>query len=50
MSILKPHTTGSAPEAGADAIRKAEEAVGFAPNLVRMLAESPQAAQAYPTE
>lgn len=47
MSILKPHTTESAPEAGADAIRKAEKAMGFAPNLVRMLAESPQAAQAY---
>lgn len=47
MSILKPHTVESASEAGADAIRKAESAFGFAPNLVRILAESPQAAEAY---
>lgn len=47
MSILQPQTDESASEAGADAIRKAESAFGFAPNLVRMLAVSPQAAEAY---
>lgn len=47
MSDFQMHDKETAPEGGAEALDRAEQSFGFAPNLVRVLAEAPQAAHAY---
>lgn len=47
MSDFEVHDHDTAPAGGTDALARAEKAFGFAPNLVRVLAEAPEAAQAY---
>lgn len=47
MTDFALHDADSAPEGGAEALQRAEKAFGFAPNLLRILAEAPQAAHAY---
>lgn len=41
------HDQDTAPDGGAEALQQAEKAFGFAPNLIRVLAEAPSAANAY---
>lgn len=49
MNEFKPHTRESAPEGAQPLFDATEKKFGFTPNLIRVLAESPEAAQAYLT-
>lgn len=49
MSELKQHSRDSAPEASKPFFDATEEKFGFTPNLIEVLAESPQATEAYLT-
>lgn len=43
------HTTETAPEAAKETVRQAEQAYGFLPNLLGVMAEAPQLVKAYTT-
>ena len=43
------HTIETAPEAAKDGLRQAEQAYGFVPNLLGVMAEAPAVMKAYPT-
>ena len=47
MSDFKLHTASSAPERSRPILQGVEKSFGFAPNLFRIMAESPAALQAY---
>ncbi|MDT8340519.1 MAG: carboxymuconolactone decarboxylase family protein [Longimicrobiales bacterium] len=47
MSDFPLHTAETAADAGGKALERAEQGFGFAPNLIRVLAEAPSAAHAY---
>ncbi len=47
MTQFTVHNKNTASEKAKESLQKAEQAFGFAPNLIGVLAESPQAAKAY---
>ena len=47
MSEFKVHTVDTAPEASVPLLQKAEEAMGFIPNLIGVMAESPATIEGY---
>ena len=49
MSGFRVHDRGSAPEASADPLEDAEEGFGFIPNLLGVMAASPELLEAYLT-
>ena len=49
MTKFVPHTIDTAPEGARDGLRQAEEKLGFVPNMMAVLAESPVALEAYQT-
>lgn len=49
MSQFTIHQTATAPEGARDILNRVQQAWGFVPNLHRILAESPQALEAYAT-
>ena len=47
MTRFQQHTSETAPPEGREALDRAQQEMGFAPNLLRVLAEAPAAAHAY---
>ncbi|MDA1022715.1 MAG: carboxymuconolactone decarboxylase family protein [Proteobacteria bacterium] len=47
MNNFPPHTIDSAPEEAKEALRATEKRLGFVPNMLSVLAESPVALEAY---
>ena len=49
MTIFPVHSSETAPEASKPILAATQKQFGFVPNLIRILAEAPAAAEAYTT-